>query len=610
LPCRHIMFLRRQQDGTRSTIPYNSVPARWLIAEEEDDNDEAEDTVPNFTVKDVEAPSTRVLNHNEKYRAGIAVCQKIAEVISDKGSRSFHKWISYLTKVESLARLDGAVPDLSETTMTLTVGEQVTNSPLVSEEVTKSSVVVANCDDIGESIANSVDAGTPGSKVIVPQVNGNGECASSSLGIGDIATNSVSDTTRTTRRRLDMASENTGAVKTPIILLNPASNPAGRPKEKKATKKAKARKELQETKTLSKQLTTVGDITLTTLREYVDQKKLSLASIDPVFSAIRPMFGGAIYKRPKARLKRRGEELQVETNIRYVIPEVLVDKSVAAAKNAVFREQTASKKTPTLGEIGVHILGVGVFSLQDVNTMKEWHTLSKRIKSTRDLIKWVQSKPENGVQQSILSTLPTLNMYSAFKSRIAETIVRFQDLTRFAGENWLCDGCIFVAALHAVKQAQPIGKNRGGVTEVLVVDSVFLGFELEVDRKRLIDTDKHILNKGDNGRIVFFPVNISVDVPHWCAAIVDFRSCSIWIYDPKQKLDYIDEVERIMKSYKDGYNCGVLIVKWFETYLKVAMNTKQQEELRALTPEQIPEKDIEECRYKMFETIWLDIFDN
>ncbi|KAF4133660.1 Ulp1 protease family C-terminal catalytic domain-containing protein [Phytophthora infestans] len=343
------------------------------------------------------------------------------------------------------------------------------------------------------------------------------------------------------------------------------------------------------------------------------------------------MFGGAIYKRPKARLKRRGEELQVEINIRYVIPEVLVDKSVAAAKNAVFREQTASKKTPTLGEIGVHILGVGVFSLQDVNTMKEWHTLSKRIKSTRDLIKWVQSKPESGVQQSILSTLPTLNMYSAFKSRIAETIVQFQDLTRFAGENWLCDGCIFVAALHAVKQAQPIGKNRGGDTEVLVVDSVFLGFELEVDRKRLIDTDKHILNKGDNGRIVFFPVNISVDVPHWCAAIVDFRSCSIWIYDPKQKLDYIDEVERIMKSYvvplidpafkfrfkyssswlqKDGYNCGVLIVKWFETYLKVAMNTKQQEDLRALTPEQIPEKDIEECRYKMFETIWLDIFDN
>ncbi|KAF4137191.1 hypothetical protein GN958_ATG13659, partial [Phytophthora infestans] len=458
--------------GTRSTIPYNSVPARWLIAEEEDENDEAEDTVPNFTVKDVEAPSTRVLNHSEKYRAWIAVCQKIAEVISDKGSRSFHKWINYLTKVESLARLDGAVPDLSETTMTLTVGEQVTNSPQigeqvtdsplfseevtnspdvseevtnspdVSEEVTKSSVVVANCDDIGESIANSVDAGTPCSKVIVPQANGNGECASSSLGIGDIATNSVSDTTRTTRRRLDMASENT------------ASNPAGRPKEKKATKKVKARKELQETKTLSKQLTTVGDITLTTLREY-----LSLASIDPVFSAIRPMFGGAIYKRPKARLKRRGEELQVETNIRYVIPEVLVDKSVAAAKNAVFREQTASKKTPTLGEIGVHILGVGVFSLQDVNTMKEWHTLSKRIKSTRDLIKWVQSKPENGVQQSILSTLPTLNMYSAFKSRIAETIVQFQDLTRFAGENWLCDGCIFVAALHAVKQAQPIGKN-------------------------------------------------------------------------------------------------------------------------------------------------------
>ncbi|KAF4136758.1 hypothetical protein GN958_ATG14028, partial [Phytophthora infestans] len=361
--------------------------------------------------------------------------------------------------------------------------KEVTNSPDVSEEVTKSSVVVANCDDIGESIANSVDAVRLG-LVILPR----------------------------TQSAIQRVQREDGLIWLLRILvqLKPRSFYSIQPatlqddqRRRKQQKKAKARKEIQETKTLSKQLTTVGDITLTTLREYVDQKKLSLASIDP---------------------------LQVETNIRYVIPEVLVDKSVAAAKNAVFREQTASKRTPTLGEIGVHILGVGVISLQDVNTMKEWHTFSKRIKSTRDLIKWVQSKPENGVQQSILSTLPTLNMYSAFKSRIAETIVQFQDLTRFAGENWLCDGCIFVAALHAVKQAQPIGKNRGGVTEVLVVDSVFLGFELEVDRKRLIDTDKHILNKGYNGRIVFFP-------------------CSIWIYDPKQKLDYIDEVERIMKSY-------------------------------------------------------------
>ncbi|ETM50909.1 hypothetical protein L914_05137 [Phytophthora nicotianae] len=52
-----------------------------------------------------------------------------------------------------------------------------------------------------------------------------------------------------------------------------------------------------------------------------------------------------------------------------------------------------------------------------------------------------------------------------------------------------------------------------------------------------------------------------------------------------------------MKNYvNDGYNCGVLIIKWFETYLKVAMNTKHEEDLRALTPEKISEKDVNECR--------------
>ncbi|KAF4143495.1 hypothetical protein GN958_ATG07228 [Phytophthora infestans] len=65
-------------------------------------------------------------------------------------------------------------------------------------------------------------------------------------------------------------------------------------------------------------------------------------------------------------------------------------------------------------------------------------------------------------------------------------------------------------------------------------------------------------------------------------------------------LDYIDEVEDTMKSsvvplvdlaflvtpkyysawlQTDGYNCGALIVNWFETYLKVAMHTEPEPNL-------------------------------
>ncbi|EEY60183.1 uncharacterized protein PITG_12509 [Phytophthora infestans T30-4] len=193
------------------------------------------------------------------------------------------------------------------------------------------------------------------------------------------------------------------------------------------------------------------------------------------------------------------------------------------------------------------------------------------------------------------------------------------------------DGCIFVAALHTAHQAQTVGQNRGGVAEIFVVDPVYLGFKVEAERKRMIDTELQILSKGASGRVVFSPVNIQVDVAHWCGAIVDFRSCSIWIYDPKQKVDYIDEVEDIMKSsvvplidpafvfdfkyssawlQKDGYNCGVFIVKWFETYLKVAMHTVPEENRSALTPQQISDKDIEKCRYEMFETVCLDIFES
>ncbi|KAG3133598.1 hypothetical protein PI126_g19097 [Phytophthora idaei] len=45
-----------------------------------------------------------------------------------------------------------------------------------------------------------------------------------------------------------------------------------------------------------------------------------------------------------------------------------------------------------------------------------------------------------------------MNMYSAFKPSVGETVVQFDDSTWFAGKTWLSDGCMFVAAL---KVAEP-----------------------------------------------------------------------------------------------------------------------------------------------------------
>ncbi|KAF1784888.1 hypothetical protein GQ600_6664 [Phytophthora cactorum] len=87
------------------------------------------------------------------------------------------------------------------------------------------------------------------------------------------------------------------------IELNPASRPSVRPKENQASKKARRHKEFEDTKALTKQLDTFGNITLATLRSYIEVKKLSLGKIEPVFSAIRVMHQNAVFGRPKARVE-------------------------------------------------------------------------------------------------------------------------------------------------------------------------------------------------------------------------------------------------------------------------------------------------------------------
>ncbi|KAG3063925.1 hypothetical protein PI125_g24277 [Phytophthora idaei] len=353
LPCRHILYLRRQRLDLRSIIPCESIPERRLLADEDDEEDAGDpDTTQKFYVEDIEAPPSRVLGHNEKYRSGFAVCQKIAEMVADKGSRRFRAWLDFLTQLEGVARHNDMPPsyrDLStgvEVTNSGSVGERVTNSDGVGEQITNvgepipsSSFVeqdanldradagedVTNSDDAGDNGTNSDDAGkddTNSGSVLTPD-------SSPEIKIEKGARVELTSTPASARRKLDLDSVGSASSDEEIvnIVLNTASRPARRPREKKAVKKAKRRKEFDDTKTLVQQIYTHGDITLSDLREYVEQKKLSLEKVEPVLNTIRPRHDDAIFKRPKGHVLTPGTAKTVEANIRFVLPRASRPKS-------------------------------------------------------------------------------------------------------------------------------------------------------------------------------------------------------------------------------------------------------------------------------------------
>ncbi|ETO59457.1 hypothetical protein F444_22191 [Phytophthora nicotianae P1976] len=110
---------------------------------------------------------------------------------------------------------------------------------------------------------------------------------------------------------------------------------------------------------------------------------------------------------------------------------------------------------------------------------------------------------------------------------------------------WLCDGSVFVAALNVVDMWMR-ARDGGQITDVHVVDPVFLGFEHELDRARMLDTKECVLSKVVTSRVILVPIYINVDLQHWCGALIDFGSKIIWIYDPKSRYDYLDKVENIV----------------------------------------------------------------
>ncbi|KAE9266814.1 hypothetical protein PR003_g31988, partial [Phytophthora rubi] len=297
------------------------------------------------------------------------------------------------------------------------VGEQITNSEHDCDLVT-------NSEGTGDKVHNRDSTGEP---IIHPEA------------LVDLTT-TLSPVARspaaTAKRKLNLdflggeSSEECGDLVN--IVLNTASKPAGRPREKKSMKKAKRRKEFEETKSFVRQINTHGDITLSDVLDCVNQKKLSLEKVEPVINAINPRHNDAIYKRPKGHVVTPGTTKSIETNIRFVLPQILVKKAQTAGLNAVFREHSISGRTPPREDIIISILEVGTFSLTDIDAMHEWHCLKKKISATRKLIKWIMTKPETETRGVIISRVSKMNMFSAFKSKVGETIVQFDDLTRFA----------------------------------------------------------------------------------------------------------------------------------------------------------------------------------
>ncbi|ETO75594.1 hypothetical protein F444_08851 [Phytophthora nicotianae P1976] len=491
-------------------------------------------------------------------------------------------------------------------------------------------------DYVGDGVAISCDTG-----------DDTGDGVTNSTSVGENTTNSGRDlasdspmeikiekerrstqaSTAITRRKLNLyISDSDSSDQIVNIVLNTASKPAGRPREKASTKKARRRKEFQDTKVLIQQINTYGDTTLSTLREYVDQKKLSLEQIEPLFNAIRPRHDDAVFKRPKGHgysgdNKECGNEYKIHTS-----------RATRPESSNSWQErhlEKAERVWPYPTTRGHHrfIFGCGLFSLVDIDTMHEWHCLKKNISAIHKLMKWIETKPQTETRCKILKRVQKINVYTSLKSKSGETLVQFDDLTRFAGEMWLSDGCVFVAALK-VADAWSRSQNSGRITQVHVVDPVFLGFQDAADRARMLDTSELLLSTVSQSRVILIPVYIVVDISHWCGAIVDFGCKTIWIYDPKHNEEYLNAVTTIMTKkivpvidqacklairrssawyQDDGHNCGGFIVKWFETYINVAHNTKVAEDLVQLTPDFTSAKDLDDCRCKMFKSVFMDV---
>ncbi|KAF4136214.1 hypothetical protein GN958_ATG14599 [Phytophthora infestans] len=334
------MYLRREDDSFRYAIPFDAIPERWAKSEDCSGSDD-HGSFSTDGVRSVDADVVhhkRALSHNEKYRAILSICQRIAECVADKGKRDFRTWSDHLTELEQ-------------------------STKRVCEIDTKRPVEATPESNASPASINSADFG-----VLVEQVL-----------VNDIKKKKV-DSIASAKRRLDMegsiqdekelkAAKVKGGKRATLVRLNPANRASGRPKQKAKLRKAKKAKEIEETMLFVDNLVSYGDITLESFEEAVKTKELSVAGVGDTTRAIRPMFESASL----------------------FDAEALVLKCLDSAKNVIIRQQLLSDKNPTAKELGVSILDVGTFSFLDIERMKLWHEVSRKLLKARKLIKFVKN---------------------------------------------------------------------------------------------------------------------------------------------------------------------------------------------------------------------------
>ncbi|KAF4147615.1 hypothetical protein GN958_ATG03188 [Phytophthora infestans] len=243
-----------------------------------------------------------------------------------------------------------------------------------------------------------------------------------------------------------------------IVKLNTASRPSGRPKQKKSFKKAKRSKEITDTLAYVDTVATVGDVTLKVLDEVVKTQQLAIAVVGDALDGIRRIFDGAVFKRPKALVIKGNHSRSVESNIRFGFQ---------------IREELFNDTKLASSDIVISILGVGTFSLVDIERMLTWHEVSKKLTKARKLVKFVEKividdDHKEVERQRILHMIPFMSVDSVFSANGHN--ISLLDLA--GGDQWLSDSCVFLASLRVVKEAEP--QTWQNPKYVTVVDPLYL----------------------------------------------------------------------------------------------------------------------------------------
>ncbi|ETO99700.1 hypothetical protein F441_22880 [Phytophthora nicotianae CJ01A1] len=125
--------------------------------------------------------------------------------------------------------------------------------------------------------------------------------------------------------------------------------------------------------------------------------------------------------------------------------------------SVLIREQILSGKNPTATELGGSILDVGTFSILDIERMRLWHEVSRKLLKARKLMKFVENIPSEGDAQSkkrqqILKTIPHMGVDTVYHTGGHD--IPFTELARFGDESWLSDTCVYLASQRVAEERQ------------------------------------------------------------------------------------------------------------------------------------------------------------